>query len=178
MEVNDQRSLYKKPDTFEELALKLINCFPKGANEVHFVGDSYLNNNIKAAKRKTRGKNQAVIIKSMKSKIPADLQTFVKNDDNKTRIIDLLLDYIIKHKNKVLNILRCMKIYFFKYNRRQSTSLFSVDNLLCLSCDQQEVETRIFRHCQDILNIQKDAHIAVRSPSDDTDIIFGVSCFH
>ena len=35
-----------------------------------------------------------------------------KNDDNKTRIIDLLLDYVIKHKTKVLNISGCMKIYF------------------------------------------------------------------
>ena len=114
----------------------------------------------------------------MESKIPADLQTFVKIDDNKARIIDLLLDYIIKHKTKVLNILRCMKIYFFKYNRRQSTSLSSVDNLLYLSCEQVEVNTKILGHCQYILNIQKDAHIAVKSPSGDTDIIIGVSYFH
>ena len=82
------RSLHEKPDTFEELALKLINCFPKGVNEVHFVDDSYLHNSIKAAERHNRGENRVVIIKSMKSKIPADFQTFVKNDENKTSIID------------------------------------------------------------------------------------------
>ena len=38
------------------------------------------------------GENRAVIIKSMKSRIPADFQTFVNNDDNKTRIIDLSSD--------------------------------------------------------------------------------------
>ena len=35
------RSLHRKPDTFEELALKLIKCVPKGVNEVHFFADSY-----------------------------------------------------------------------------------------------------------------------------------------
>ena len=102
------RSLHEKPDTFEEVALKLVKCFPKGVNKVHFIGDSYLHNNIKAAERKTRAENRAVITKSMKLKIQADLlnsgRTFVKNDDNKTRIIDLLLDYIIKQKTKVLNV--------------------------------------------------------------------------
>ena len=163
------RSLHKKPDTFEELALKLINCFPKGIHEVHFVGDSYFHNNIKAAERKTRGENRAVIIKS---KITADFQTFVKND-NKTKIIDLLLSYIIKHKTKVLNILRSMKINFSKYNRRQSISLFSVGNVLYLSCEQEEADTRILCHCQYNLNMQKDAHIVIRSPSGNAEIIIG-----
>ena len=108
--------MHEKPDTLEEFALKLISCFPKGVNEVHFVRVSYLHNNIKPAERKNHGENRVVIIKSMKSKIPADFQNFVKNDDNKINIIDLLLDYIIKHKTKVLNNLRCMKIYFSKYN--------------------------------------------------------------
>ena len=31
------RSLHGKPDPFEDLALKLINCVPKSVNEVHFV---------------------------------------------------------------------------------------------------------------------------------------------
>ena len=73
--------------------MQLVNCFPKGVNEVRFVGDSYLHNYIKAAERKTRRENRAVVIKSTKSKIPAHFQTFVKNDDNKTRIIDSLILY-------------------------------------------------------------------------------------
>ena len=69
-------SLHGKPDTFEELALKLITCVPKGVNEVHVVDDCYLHNSIKAAERKARGENRAVIMKSVKSKIPTDFQTF------------------------------------------------------------------------------------------------------
>ena len=60
------RSLHEKPDTFEEVSLKLVNCFPKGVNKVHFVDDSYLHNNIKAAERKTRVESRVVIFKSMK----------------------------------------------------------------------------------------------------------------
>ena len=69
---------------------------------------------------------------------------------------DLLLDYIIKQKTKVL-----------KYTPRQSISLSSVDNALHLSCEQEEADTRILRHCQYILNIQKDAYINIGSLSDD-----------
>ena len=64
-----------------------------------------------------------------------------------------------------------MKIYFSKYNHTQSKSLSSVDNVLYLGCEQKEVDMRILRHCQYILNIQKDAYIVISSPSDDTDII-------
>ena len=134
-----------------------------------------MHNSIKAAERKTCGENRTVIIKSTKSKLSADFQSFLKNNDSKTRIINLRLDYIIKHKTKVLDILRCMD-FFFKYNPCQSISLSLVNNVLYLSCEQEEADTRIFRRCQYILNIQKDAHTVIRSPWSDTDIIIiGVS---
>ena len=66
-----------------------------------------------------------------------------------------------------------MKINFSKYNRRQSISLFSVGNVLYLSCKQEEADTRILCHCQYILNMQKDAHIVIRSPSGNAEIIIG-----
>ena len=75
----------------------------------------------------------------MKSKAPADFQSFLKIDDNKARI-DILLNHIIKYKTKVLNISKCMKIYFSKYNHRQSISLSSVDNALYFSCEQKEAD--------------------------------------
>ena len=68
-----------------------------------------------------------------------------------------------------------MKIYFSKYIPCQSITLCSA-NVLYLSCEQEEADTSILRHCQYILNIQKDAHSVIKSPSGDTDIIVtGVS---
>ena len=61
------QNLHGKPGTFEVLALKLVNCVPKGVTEVHFVADSYLYNSIKAAERKIPRENRTVIIKSIKS---------------------------------------------------------------------------------------------------------------
>ena len=75
-----------------------------------------------------------------------------------------------KYKTKILNIARCVKIYFSKYKYCQSISLSSVD-VLYLSCEQEEADTRILCHYHNILNIQKDADIVTRSPSDDTDFI-------
>ena len=82
-------------------------------------------------------KEGTVIIKSMKSKVPVDFQSFLKSDDSKARI-DLLLDYRMKYKTKVLNISKCMKIYFSKYNQCKSIFLSSVDNVLYFSCEQKE----------------------------------------
>ena len=66
-------------------------CDSKDGN---FVADSYLHNSIKAAERRIRGENRAVIIKLIKSKVTAGFQSFLKGNGNKTSIIDLLLDYI------------------------------------------------------------------------------------
>ena len=79
------RSLHGKPDTIEDFVLKLINS-------VHFAADSYFHNSIKTAERKTRRENRTVIIKSIKSKVPTDFQSFIKNNESKTGIIDLLPD--------------------------------------------------------------------------------------
>ena len=49
------------------------------------------------------------MIKTIKSKVSADFKFFLTYDGKKIRIIDLFLDYIIKHKAKVLNILRYME---------------------------------------------------------------------
>ena len=48
-----------------------------------------------------------------------DQRSFFETDGNETIINELLLDYIIKLKTKVLNIVRCIKMYFSKYNHRQ-----------------------------------------------------------
>ena len=100
--------------------------------EVYVVGDCYLHNSIKAAECK-------------------NFQTFLKNDDNKTKITDFLLHYTIKQKIEVSNISRCMKIYFSTNNRRQSISYVPY-----LNYQQEEADTRILRHCQYIVNIRKD----------------------
>ena len=62
-----------------------------------------MKNNIKAVKRKTCRKNRAVKIKSIKSKIPTEYKSFLKNGDSKKNVIPLHLDYVIKHKVKTLN---------------------------------------------------------------------------
>ena len=168
--------MHRKLDTFEVLVLKLSKCVTKGVNKVYVVADPYLDNSINAAERKTRRENRTVIIKSIKPKKPAGFQFFLKNDGNKTRIIDLLLDHIIKHKIKVFKILRCMKIYISKYNYCQFLSLSYVGNALYHSFEQEEADTRILHHFQHILNIQKEGNIVIRPPLCDTDIIIiGVS---
>lgn len=141
------RTLHEKPDTLNNLHCNWLTIFQKVEMKSDLLVILICTTTKKAAEHKTRRENRAIIIKSTKSKIPAHFQTFVKNDDNKTRIIDSLIDYIIKHRTKVLDILRCMNC-FSKYNRRQSISLSSVGNVFCLCYEQEEADTIILRHCQ------------------------------
>ena len=72
------RYFHRKPGTFEYLALKLMNCFRKGENEVYFATGYYFHNSLKATECKTRREKRTFIIKSIKSKVPSDFQSFFK----------------------------------------------------------------------------------------------------
>ena len=95
--------------------LKLFNCVPEGVNEVHFAQKLL---NVKPTK-KYGSCNQI-------NRIPADLQSFLKNVYSKISIFDLCLDYTRKHKTRVRDILRCIKIYCSKYNYCESISYHPV----------------------------------------------------
>ena len=80
----------KLPDTFEQLAFKLLSVLPKGFRRVDLVADSYFTVTIKGAERNKRGKGAKITIKSPKSKIPREFKKFLSNGENKTRMIEVL----------------------------------------------------------------------------------------
>ena len=43
-------------------------------------------------------KKEEMCIKSVSSNVPRDLQEFLKNGDNKSRLIKLLFDYVIQKR--------------------------------------------------------------------------------
>ena len=64
-----------------------------------------------ANEKKGRGYASKILVKSAKSKIPRDFASFLSNNDNKTKIIELIFETIIKEKLKFLNILRTTEVY-------------------------------------------------------------------
>jgi hypothetical protein len=98
------------PDTYEELAINLLQSILKGYARVDLVADTYRRASIKTAERNKRGVASKVIIKSKKSKIPRNFKAFMMNSENKCRLIDIIFDFIIKEKARCLQILRANKI--------------------------------------------------------------------
>ena len=47
---------------------------------------------------------------SVKLKIPRNFSSFLKNGDNKTRLIELIKDYAVEHSQELLLRLKCNEI--------------------------------------------------------------------
>ena len=70
------RVLVGVPDTFHELAMKLLHSFPKGYPRMDVVVDSYRENSIKNAERVQRGPSVRNTIKGPNSKVPSNFAEF------------------------------------------------------------------------------------------------------
>ena len=111
------------------------------------------------------------MVKSLQSKIPRDFQGFLLNGDNKTRMMELIAEYIETHKAKVFNILRTNKILISLDNKCISISRLSTTVEESLKSNQEEADTKVILHCYQILKSNETSTVTLRSPSGDTDIV-------
>ena len=81
-----------------EFFWKLIISLPRGYKSVHIVADSYREVSMKNAERTNRGIGSKIFVKSPVSNIPRDFQQFLKNGENKMRLIDLFFMFIEDNK--------------------------------------------------------------------------------
>ena len=88
----------------------MIKLLPSGYKRVDKVADTYQENSIKPMKRRSRGYASKRLVKSTKSKISRDFASFLSNND-KTKMIELIFETIIKEKLKFLNILQTTEVY-------------------------------------------------------------------
>ena len=66
------------------------------------VSDTYQKISLKDQEGEKWGVFEKVLIVSVKSKIPRNFLSFLKNGDNKTRLIELIKDYAVEHSQKLL----------------------------------------------------------------------------
>ena len=85
------------------LAQKFVKSIPLGYKRVDIVTDTYQEFSIKNIESENSGEPSKVLVKS---KMPRDFQSFLMNGEKKTRIAELISEYIDTHKAKTLNILR------------------------------------------------------------------------
>ena len=110
------RSFSSIPETYEELFRNLLLTFPKTYHRVDIVADTYKSAAIKGGERGKRGSSNKIIVKSAKSKIPRNFKSFLKNGESKTRLIDLLGQFVKENSERICNLLRCYSIVFSEEN--------------------------------------------------------------
>lgn len=165
------RSITLVPETYEDLTWKFLQQLPSGYSRVDIVADTYQEVSLKSAERNVRGISSKVMIPSNKSKVPRNFSDFLRNDDNKRRLIFLMQETIIANKAKALDLLRCQDVYFSTYKDCRKITPVSCEVEAELISNQEEADTKIVLHCFHALTRHPSKKILVRSPSGDTDIL-------
>ena len=101
------QALVALPQTFGELAEKVMKIFPSGP-EVHFVADTYKVDSIKSTERSRRGEGEAFLLKGPSTKIPRDWRGFLKHGHNKNQLAKFLLSEW--SKNDYANVLHSLSL--------------------------------------------------------------------
>ena len=147
-------SMIGLPETYGEFALKVFKSFPKNANEIHFVTDSYKDDSIKSLERERRGNVEtnmtAQASKGPKTKLPRKWKDFLSYDENKQELIAFILREW--QDDSYATLLVGKKVYFV--NDRECT-LLSTENgvhtdfrlVAKLDSTQEEADNRITLHC-------------------------------
>ncbi len=140
-------------DTYHELTFKIISALPKGYDRIDIVADTYRENSLKDPERARRGVPGKVIVQSSLSKIPRNFSEFLKNGENKTRLIEIIWSVIERNGIEILEQLRCSEL------------LYSMDGI-CRKISFEAIDV-----IQELSRYQEDAKaVVVRSPSGDVDI--------
>ena len=104
-----------------EFTWKFLGSLPKGYKRVDLVADTYREISIKNGERQKRGTSARLIIHSSQSKLPREFKNFLKNGENKTRLIELLFQVISQESSRAVQMLKCDKIYCSKKRHTVAT---------------------------------------------------------
>ena len=164
------RTITEIPDTYEDLAWKLVKMLPLGYSRIDIVCDTHQEKSLKSYERNKRGVSSKIIVRSHKSKIPRDFKGFLKNGDNKTRLTELVREVLSINKTKVLGMLRTKEIFFSTLNDCKRITADSISTEDRLASNQEKADTKVLLHCLHSLTCNQEKNVIVRSPSGDVDI--------
>ena len=85
---------------------------PKRYERVDIVADTYREQLLKNPERLKRGTSSRVMVQSALSKMSRNFKDFLKNGENKSRLIELIQDVLVENKEEILGMLKCQEIMF------------------------------------------------------------------
>ena len=81
------------PKTYVSLAEKFVRELPRNYLRVDVVAERYQRISIKGLEGTLRGESEKIHIASLESKTPSNFSKIMKNGENKTRLIELIIQY-------------------------------------------------------------------------------------
>ena len=158
------------PSTFLEIAERIFDM-ASSCDNIIFSTDMYKRNSVKTMERLRRGTSNKLLIGGPKTKKPYDWKDFLKNDDNKKRLIELLLEVWSSNQFSSRLIEREVTLICegkaFKLN--SSNHVVTQSEISEIESTQEETDTRVILYC---LHTREKGfkNVIVRSP--DSDIFF------
>ena len=143
---------------------------PKGYEGIDIVADTYREQLLKNRERLKRGTSSRVMVQSALSKMPRNFKDFLKNGENKSRLIQLIQDVLIENKEEILEMLKCQEIMFSMDKVCKRITRTSVSLVEALYSNQEEADTKLFLHAKHVPDSDDRKLVLVRSPSGDVDM--------
>ena len=134
------------------------------------IADTYRENSLKNNERDSRGVSNKVIIRSASSRIPRNFTEFLKNGGNKTRLIGLIKDELIKNSQEMLELLSSEMVYISLDGVCLKITRDTVTEEIQLSNNQKEADTKLLLHANHVLHENQNRNVVLRSPSGGVDI--------
>ena len=126
---------------------------------------------IKSAEREKRGSAAKVIIASVKSKLPRDMNQFMLNNEDKIQFIQLIITFVETNQYLVLqDILQTDFVVLSGDNDCCLVQLGNVEERYHLTSNQEEADTKVLLNSLGVLN-NTDMFVYLRSRSGDTNIL-------
>ena len=164
------RTMTELSQTYCEFTWKFLGSLPKGCKSVDLVADTYREIPIKNGEHQKRGTSARLMIHSPQSKLPREFKNFLKNGENKTRLIELIFQVISQESSRALQMLKCDKIYCSKESHTVAIDSNGVSDVDDLKSNPEEADTKVMLHCLDALK-EAETAVVLRSHSGDTDIM-------
>ena len=118
-------------------------------------------------------------MQSTLSKMPRNFKDFLKNGENKSRLIELIQDVLIENKEEILEMLKCREIMFSMDRVCKRITRTSVSLVEALCSNQEEAHTKLLLHAKHVPDSDDRKLVLVRSPSGDVDIqVLFISTFY
>ena len=160
------------PNTFAEIAERVFEM-ASSCSSVVFSTDMYKADSVKSMERVRRGTSTKLLIGGPKTKKPADWKQFLKNNDNKKRFIEILLEvwssnwFAPKLNGRDVTLICEGKAY--KLTSTNSDGEVTKTVLAEIESDQEETDTRVVLYC---FHAKSNGYknVVVRTP--DSDLFF------